>query len=46
MNDQVKDTKQITLPSLSFKTIWMLSFAFFGVQMGFSLQSSNLGRLL
>lgn len=34
------------LPTLPLHTIWMLSFAFFGVQMGFSLQSSNLGRLL
>jgi maltose/moltooligosaccharide transporter len=46
MSDEVKDTKQASLPNLNLKTIWMLSFAFFGVQMGFSLQSSNLGRLL
>ncbi|MFT4185930.1 MAG: SLC45 family MFS transporter [Micrococcaceae bacterium] len=33
------------LPNLSLKTIWMLSFGFLGVQMAFSLQSSQMGRI-
>lgn len=33
------------LPRLSMSTIWMMNFGFFGVQMAFSLQSSNMGRI-
>lgn len=33
------------LPNLPLKTIWMLSFGFLGVQMAFSLQSSQMGRI-
>ncbi|MCP0885846.1 SLC45 family MFS transporter [Ligilactobacillus sp. WILCCON 0076] len=34
-----------TLPDLSLGTIWMLSFGFLGVQMAFSLQSSQMSRI-
>ncbi|WP_137596783.1 SLC45 family MFS transporter [Paucilactobacillus kaifaensis] len=37
--------KAHTLPRLSMSTIWMMNFGFFGVQMAFSLQSSNMGRI-
>lgn len=46
-----KDTKIITkppkntLPNLPINTIWMISFGFFGVQMAFQLESSNMGRI-
>lgn len=40
----VKNTGQL-LPSLPVSTIWMISFGFLGVQMAFSLQSSNMGRI-
>ncbi|RYL93480.1 MFS transporter [Sporolactobacillus sp. THM7-4] len=40
----VKSTRQL-LPSLPVSTIWMISFGFLGVQMAFSLQSSNMGRI-
>ncbi|MCL1631449.1 SLC45 family MFS transporter [Sporolactobacillus sp. CPB3-1] len=40
----VKSTEQ-KLPSLPVSTIWMISFGFLGVQMAFSLQSSNMGRI-
>lgn len=33
------------LPALPIHTIWMISFGFLGVQMAFSLQSSNMGRI-
>ena len=33
------------LPNLPLSTIWMLSFGFLGVQMAFSLQSSQMGRI-
>lgn len=33
------------LPKLPVSTIWMMNFGFFGVQMAFSLQSSNMGRI-
>ena len=33
------------LPNLPLRTIWMLSFGFLGVQMAFSLQSSQMGRI-
>ncbi len=33
------------LPNLPLSTIWMLSFGFLGVQMAFSLQSSQMGRM-
>ncbi|MFT8872400.1 MAG: SLC45 family MFS transporter [Sporolactobacillus sp.] len=36
---------QRTLPNLSNSTIWIISFGFLGVQMAFSLQSSNMGRI-
>ena len=38
------DTRQ-QLPALPIKMIWMISFGFLGVQMAFSLQSSNMGRI-
>ncbi|KYC69013.1 SLC45 family MFS transporter [Heyndrickxia coagulans] len=44
----VKDGKKIgshQLPALPISTIWMISFGFLGVQMAFSLQSSNMGRI-
>lgn len=37
--------KQHKLPALPASTIWMISFGFLGVQMAFSLQSSNMGRI-
>lgn len=37
--------KQRTLPNLPISTIWLISFGFLGVQMAFSLQSSNMGRI-
>lgn len=33
------------LPNLPISTIWLISFGFLGVQMAFSLQSSNMGRI-
>lgn len=39
-----KSTKQ-QLPSLPVNMIWLISFGFLGVQMAFSLQSSNMGRI-
>ncbi|MDU7693473.1 MAG: SLC45 family MFS transporter [Helicobacter sp.] len=33
------------LPSLPISTIWMLSFGFLGIQMAFSLQSSQMSRI-
>ncbi|MDP1442110.1 SLC45 family MFS transporter [Priestia megaterium] len=36
---------QQQLPYLSISTIWLISFGFLGVQMAFSLQSSNMGRI-
>lgn len=33
------------LPYLPISTIWLISFGFLGVQMAFSLQSSNMGRI-
>jgi len=33
------------LPNLPISMIWMISFGFLGVQMAFSLQSSNMGRI-
>lgn len=45
---KIKENEQATrtqLPNLSAGTIWMLSFGFLGVQMAFSLQSSNMGRI-
>ncbi|MDR3191391.1 MAG: SLC45 family MFS transporter [Lactobacillaceae bacterium] len=38
-------TKTNGLPNLPLSTIWMLSFGFLGVQMAFSLQSSQMGRI-
>ena len=40
------EVKTSKLPTLPLKTIWMLSFGYLGVQMAFSLQSSNMGRIL
>nr|WP_318280956.1 SLC45 family MFS transporter [Paenibacillus bovis] len=34
-----------SLPNLPISTIWLISFGFLGVQMAFSLQSSNMGRI-
>lgn len=34
-----------SLPSLSMKTIFAMTFGFFGVNMAFSLQSSQMGRI-
>lgn len=44
MNNETEKKGQ-GLPNLSLKTIWMLSFGFLGVQMAFSLQSSQMGRI-
>lgn len=33
------------LPNLPISTIWLISFGFLGVQMAFSLQSANMGRI-
>ncbi|CAM3126159.1 hypothetical protein JOD28_000259 [Leuconostoc rapi] len=41
----VKKTTGQGLPNLPLRTIWMLSFGFLGVQMAFSLQSSQMGRI-
>lgn len=38
-------TYKRSLPNLPLTTIWMISFGFLGVQMAFSLQSSNMGRI-
>src|SRR5699024_11211291 len=38
-------TPKRSLPNLPITTIWMISFGFLGVQMAFSLQSSNMGRI-
>ncbi|MFD1851554.1 SLC45 family MFS transporter [Oceanobacillus bengalensis] len=45
-HDKISDgaTRQ-QLPTLPISTIWMISFGFLGVQMAFSLQSSNMGRI-
>ncbi|WP_062109850.1 SLC45 family MFS transporter [Bacillus niameyensis] len=42
--DQSKSTGN-KLPNLPISTIWLISFGFLGVQMAFSLQSSNMGRI-
>ncbi|KAL3946456.1 SLC45 family MFS transporter [Lentilactobacillus hilgardii] len=34
-----------SLPKLPISKIWMINFGFLGVQMAFSLQSSNMGRI-
>lgn len=36
---------KIGLPNLNSNTIWMLSFGFLGVQMAFTLQSSQMSRI-
>lgn len=41
----MSEVKTSKLPTLPLKTIWMLSFGYLGVQMAFSLQSSNMGRI-
>jgi len=44
METNQNKTKQ-KMPDLPISTIWMISFGFLGVQMAFSLQSSNMGRI-
>jgi maltose/moltooligosaccharide transporter len=46
-NYQNKNSNSAThlLPNLPISMIWMISFGFLGVQMAFSLQSSNMGRI-
>ena len=41
----MSEVKASKLPNLPLGTIWMLSFGYLGVQMAFSLQSSNMGRI-
>ncbi|AUJ32656.1 MAG: SLC45 family MFS transporter [Liquorilactobacillus nagelii] len=41
----MENKNKTTLPNLPLSTIWMLSFGFLGVQMAFSLQSSQMGRI-
>ncbi len=43
--NQISIKSKNKLPNLSISTIWMISFGFFGVQMAFQLQSSNMGRI-
>lgn len=43
--DETKKKKGIGLPDLRKSTIWMLSIGFLGVQMAFSLQSSQMSRI-
>ncbi|CUS26231.1 major facilitator superfamily permease [Paucilactobacillus oligofermentans DSM 15707 = LMG 22743] len=43
--DETKKKKGIGLPDLPKSTIWMLSIGFLGVQMAFSLQSSQMSRI-
>ena len=43
--DETKQKKGIGLPDLRKSTIWMLSIGFLGVQMAFSLQSSQMSRI-
>lgn len=40
--NQISIKPKNKLPNLSISTIWMISFGFFGVQMAFQLQSSNM----
>ncbi|MGE8081828.1 SLC45 family MFS transporter [Peribacillus loiseleuriae] len=44
VDNHENESKQ-SLPNLPISTIWMISFGFLGVQMAFSLQSSNMGRI-
>ncbi|KAF0426265.1 MFS transporter [Pediococcus acidilactici] len=41
----MENKNKTALPDLPLSTIWMLSFGFLGVQMAFSLQSSQMGRI-
>ena len=43
--NQISIKSKNKLPNLPISTIWMISFGFFGVQMAFQLQSSNMGRI-
>lgn len=43
--NQISIKPKNKLPNLPISTIWMISFGFFGVQMAFQLQSSNMGRI-
>lgn len=45
MNQPHEESQERHLPNLPISTIWMISFGFLGVQMAFSLQSSNMGRI-
>ncbi|MYL62182.1 MFS transporter [Bacillus hwajinpoensis] len=49
LQEQVTTTSekryQKELPALPLTTIWLISFGFLGVQMAFSLQSANMGRI-
>ncbi|KRK65786.1 sugar transport protein [Companilactobacillus tucceti DSM 20183] len=45
MADNKKPKEGQGLPKLSPNTIWMLSFGFLGVQMAFTLQSSQMSRI-
>lgn len=49
LQEQVATTSekryQKELPALPLTTIWLISFGFLGVQMAFSLQSANMGRI-
>lgn len=45
-SDQVSSVNiKRQLPKLPISFIWMISFGFLGVQMAFSLQSTNMGRI-
>ncbi|WP_017813274.1 SLC45 family MFS transporter [Paenibacillus shenyangensis] len=45
LNKKGKKVTRQQLPALPLHMIWMISFGFLGVQMAFSLQSSNMGRI-
>ena len=45
INQTNEENSQRHLPKLPISTIWLISFGFLGVQMAFSLQSSNMGRI-
>ena len=44
-SQNVDKVQKHKLPTLPASVIWMISFGFLGVQMAFSLQSSNMGRI-
>ncbi len=45
MKEQTADVAKSGLPKLSASTIWMINFGFLGVQMAFTLQSSQMSRI-